>query len=185
MRALKSIRSGTAALPALILALALIAPAALQAQSELEGNWQLETSTILSGETTPCLYQGQLPLTQNESNWSGPTELFLVSGPAACPAEMTGDLTGNINQDGDQFFIDGFVDGTDPTGDATFTGVITANPGGGGTFAVQEGPFADEEGSWAAQLLHSPMEIPDLGPLGLVLLTALLLGAGAWVLARS
>lgn len=179
------IRSRTIAISVLVLALALVVPAAVQAQSELEGTWQLQVSTTLSGEETPCLYQGQLPLTQNESNWSGPTELFLVSGPAACPAEMTGDLTGNINQDGDQFFIDGFVDGADPTGSATFTGVVTANPGGGGTFAVTQGSFDGEEGSWAAELGHSIAEIPNLGPLGLLVLTALLLAAGAWILARS
>ena len=182
---MRATRAPRIAIPALLLALALVAPAAIRAQSELEGTWELQAETTLSGEETPCLYQGQLPLTQNENDWSGPAELFLLSGPAACPAEMTGDLTGNITQDGNDFFIDGFVDGTAPQGAATFTGVLSANPGGGGTFAVTDGPFQDEEGVWAAELLESILEIPHLGPLGLTVLTALLLGAGAWILARS
>lgn len=180
MRAIRA-----SAIAALILALALVAPAAVRAQEELEGTWQLQVQTILSGEETPCLYQGQLPLTQNESDWSGPAELFLVSGPAACPAEMTGELTGNISQDGEDFFIDGFVDGSAPDGAASFTGVLSPNPGGGGTFAVTQGPFQDEEGTWAAELLQSVLEIPHLGPLGLVVLTGLLLAGGAWILSRS
>lgn len=183
MNALNAIRATTVA--TLALALALLAPAAAQAQEELEGTWQLQVETTLDGEETPCLYQGQLPLTQNETNWSGPTELLLVSGPAACEGELNGELTGNIEQDGDKFFIDGSVEGTDPTGDATFTGVISDNPGGGGTFAVTQGDFLGEDGTWTAELLQSVLEIPNLGTLGLVVLTALLLAAGAWILARS
>lgn len=185
MNALRARRAGTIAIPAVILVVALVAPTAVRAQDELEGTWQLQVETTLSGEGTPCLYQGQLPLTQNENDWSGPAELFLVSGPGACPAEMTGALTGNITQDGDQFFIDGFVDGADPSGSASFTGVISDNPGGAGTFAVDGGPFEGEDGAWAAELLQSILEIPNLGPLGLVVLTVLLLAAGAWILARS
>lgn len=166
-----------------VFALILVAPVAAQ---DFSGNWDLQTETTLDGEETPCVYQGTVPVDAVEGEWSGPAELFLISGPAACPAEMTGDMVGFVNQDGEQFFITGSISGSDPTGNATFDGVISPNPGGSGTFGVDEGPFAGANGIWVAELLaQSVLEIPVLGPFGLAALTALLLISGGWILARS
>lgn len=177
----------TATITIAALALILVAPVAAQ---NFSGNWQLQTETTLDGEETPCVYQGTVPVDAVEGEWNGPAELSLVSGPAACPAEMIGDMTGFIEQDGGVSFITGFIDGADPSGFATFDGVISPNPGGSGTFAVNEGqdggPFAGESGIWAAELLaQSVLEIPVLGSFGLAALTALLLISGGWILARS
>jgi hypothetical protein len=135
----------------------------------------------------PCLYSGTVVLTQVGDQVSGPAELFLISGPASCPAEMSGMLTGTLSA-GDvmgSMLISGMIDGADPSGVTTFSGTLSPNPGGSGDFAVTQGDFIGTGGTWLAVLQQSILEIPGLGPLGLGLLTVLLLAAGAWILARS
>ncbi|MFP3941378.1 MAG: hypothetical protein ACLF0P_13855 [Thermoanaerobaculia bacterium] len=167
-----------------VLAAALATPAA--AQIDLTGTWNLEMTTTLPGEETPCLYQGTVQATQaTDDSWNGPVELSLVSGPQACPAEMLGDGTGFVEQGEDEAFITGTIDGGEEFGLATFDGTILPNPGGGGDFSVDEGEFADEEGTWSMELLQSVLEIPAATPVGLAVLTFLLLGAGGWVLSRQ
>lgn len=169
---------------AAVLSFAAATPAALQAQIDLTGTWMLELTVLLDGEGEPCRYSGTVVASQDEASWTGPAELVLVSGPAECPAEMIGDLTGSLNEDGGVIFITGFVDGGDPSGVATFDGTISPNPGGTGTMIVTQGPFVETEGEWIAILQQSVLEIPGLTPVGLTLLTLLLLAGGAWLLAR-
>lgn len=188
-----------------VLTLAVAAPAALQAQIlDLTGTWNLEleaTPPVVIPEAAarqagpvlqpegvlvePCLYSGTVVASQEGSQWTGPAELSLVSGPAECPAEMTGDLTGELSEDGGVIFITGFIDGGDPSGQATFDGTVSPNPGGSGTMTVNQGDFQDTEGEWVAVLQQSVLEIPELTPLGMAVLTLLLLAAGAWVLSRQ
>lgn len=152
---------------------------------DISGTWNLQTTVLLEGEEQPCVYVGTVEASQVDSVWQGPAELGLVTGPAACPAEMIGDLTGELSTEGGVTTITGFIDGGDPTGNANFSGTLTPNPGGSGTFAVDQGPFEGEEGDWLAQLQQSLLEIPGLTPAGLTLLTLLLLAGGAWLLSRQ
>lgn len=192
---------------AAVTAIALAAPAAVDAQIlDLTGTWTLELEAVPNEEEVvpesaahqagpvlepkgvaiePCIYSGTVVATQDGANWTGPAELSLVSGPAECPAEMIGDLTGTLTEDGGTILITGFIDGGDPTGLATFDGTISPNPGGGGTMVVNQGPFAGTVGNWAAVLQQSVLEIPELTPAGLAVLTLLLLAAGAWLLGRQ
>lgn len=167
---------------AVVLAAALATPAA--AQIDLTGTWNLEVTTTLEGEETPCVYQGTVQATQDGEVWTGPATLGLVSGPTQCPGEMLGDLTGFVTQGETQATITGTIDGGQ-LGLADFSGTISPNPGGDGTMSVSEGPFAGSSGTWLAELQQSVLEIPNLTPLGLGLLTLLLLGAGGWVLSRQ
>lgn len=196
------------ALTALIAAaVAVGAPAALDAQIlDLTGTWNLEVEAHLPQEDPPppelagasakpapkggvaapdCVYSGSVAASQTGSQWTGPAELTLVSGEAECPAEMIGDLTGTLSEEGETIFIDGFIDGGNPGGNATFSGTISPNPGGSGTMVVDEGTFAGSSGDWSAVLLQSVLEIPELTPAGLAVLTLLLLAAGAWLLGRQ
>ena len=181
---------------------ALAAPAAVDAQIlDLTGTWNLELEAIPNeGELAPeagpvlrpegvaiqpCLYSGTVVASQAGSQWTGPAELGLISGPAECPAEMIGDLTGTLSEDGGTIFITGFVDGASPSGNASFSGAISPNPGGGGTMVVNQGPFTGSVGNWSAVLQQSLLEIPELTPAGLAILTLLLLASGAWLLGRQ
>ncbi|HSL82320.1 MAG TPA: hypothetical protein VLF66_06055 [Thermoanaerobaculia bacterium] len=190
---------------AAVAVVALAGPAALQAQIlDLTGTWNLELEAVPNGLTPeaaarqggpvlqpegvviqPCLYSGTVVASQAGSQWTGPAELGLVSGPADCPAEMNGDLTGELSEDGGVIFITGFIDGGNPSGQATFDGTISPNPGGSGTMIVSQGDFQDTEGDWVAVLQQSVLEIPELTPAGLAVLTLLLLAAGAWLLGRQ
>ena len=152
---------------------------------DISGTWNLQMTTLLEGDEQPCVYQGTVQAAQTDSVWQGPAELGLVTGPPACPAEMIGDLTGNLTTEGGVTTITGFIDGGDPSGTADFSGVISPNPGGAGTFAVGEGPFAGEDGDWLAELRQSVLEIPALTPAGLAALTLVLLAGGAWLLSRQ
>lgn len=189
-----------------VLTLAVAAPAAVQAQIlDLTGTWTLELEAApVEGEVVPvaaarqagpvlqpkgvavepCVYSGTVVATQDGAQWTGPAELSLVSGPVECPAEMLGDLTGELSEDGGVIFITGVIDGGQ-LGHATFDGTVSPNPGGSGIMAVDEGPFAGTDGTWIAQLQHSVEEIPELTPVGLGVLTLLLLAAGAWMLSRQ
>jgi hypothetical protein len=192
---------------ALTAAVAVGAPAALEAQIlDLTGTWNLELEANLPGEEPPppelaagsselapkggvaapdCVYSGTVVASQSGADWTGPAELTLVSGEAGCPAEMIGDLTGTLSEVGGTIFIDGFIDGGDPAGNATFFGTISPNPGGSGTMTVNQGSFDGAGGSWAAVLQQSALEIPELTPAGLAVLTLLLLAGGAWLLGRQ
>lgn len=168
-----------------VLAAALATPAA--AQIDLTGTWNLEVTTTVEEEgeeDVTCLYQGTVQATQDGEVWTGPATLGLVSGSPPCPGEMLGDLTGFVEQGENQAFITGTIDGGQ-LGLADFSGTISPNPGGDGTMAVSEGPFAGSSGTWLAELQQSVLEIPNLTPLGLGLLTLLLLAAGGWVLSRQ
>lgn len=188
-----------------VLTLAVAAPAALQAQIlDLTGTWNLEleafpTTVIPEAaarqagpalqpkgiEVDPCVYSGTVVASQSGGDWTGPAELSLLSGPPVCPAEMFGDLTGTLSEDGGVIFITGFIDGGDPSGNAIFDGTISPNPGGSGTMAVNQGSFDGTDGTWLAELQQSVLEIPELTPVGMAVLTLLLLAAGAWLLSRQ
>jgi hypothetical protein len=182
-----------------LFALVLGASAQVQAQVDFSGTWRLDVEAnepvamgtsapaLAPKQGAPCLYSGTVVLTQVGDQVSGPAELFLISGPASCPAEMSGMLTGTLSA-GDvmgSMLISGMIDGADPSGVTTFSGTLSPNPGGSGDFAVTQGDFIGTGGTWLAVLQQSILEIPGLGPLGLGLLTVLLLAAGAWILARS
>jgi hypothetical protein len=203
MQALRSFALPAAA----IFFVGLAAPAALPAQIlDLTGTWNLELEANLPGEVPPppelaagsatlapkggvpgpdCFYSGTVVASQDGDDWTGPAELTLVSGEAGCPAEMIGDLTGTLSEVGGTIFIDGFIDGGNPAGNATFSGTISPNPGGSGTMTVNQGSFDGTGGIWAAVLQQSALEIPELTPAGLAVLTLLLLAAGAWLLGRQ
>ncbi len=190
-----------------VLTLAVAAPAALQAQIlDLTGTWNLELEadpTVvveetaarkagpvlqpkgIEGDPDPCVYSGTVVASQDGNLWTGPAELSLLSGPPVCPAEMIGDLTGELTEDGGVIFITGFIDGGDPSGQATFDGTVSPNPGGSGTMTVNSGEFDGTDGEWSAVLQQSVLEIPELTPVGMAVLTLLLLAAGAWVLSRQ
>lgn len=180
--------------------LAGVAPAQLGAQVDFSGTWRIDlqafepeldpasAAPVLGmKQAAPCVYTGSVELAQAGSEVSGPVEVSLILGPETCPAEMSGSLGGSISS-GDvvgSLMISGMIDGSDPSGVTTFSGTLSPNPGGAGDFAVTQGDFVGTSGSWMARLQQSIFEIPGLGPLGLALLTALLLAAGAWILARS
>lgn len=185
---------------AALLVLGLGATAPGLAQVDFSGNWRLEVEAVQPDlpvpmatlapalapkAMAPCIYSGTVALTQDGGSVTGPAELFLLSGPESCPAEMSGFLTGAISGDkAGGFLIEGTIEGSDPTGTSSFSGTISPNPGGSGEFLVTAGDFGDTSGTWSAVLLASVIEVPGLRPLGLALLTALLLGTGAWILAR-
>lgn len=184
---------------AALLALALAASAEAQVAVDFSGTWRLSveaTEPAPAAAVAPslapkqggtCVYSGNVMLTQSGAMVSGPVQLFLVSGPASCPAEMSGNLTGTLSA-GDvmgTFLINGMIDGVDPAGVTSFSGTLSPNPGGTGDLAVTQGMFAGTGGTWMAVLQRSVLQIPGLGPVGLALLTVLLLAAGAWILARS
>lgn len=208
MRAQKALIAPAIAAAILIL----VAPAALDAQlPDFSGTWSLTLEATLPGQqptagqaaeagpglqergvlVEDCIYSGTVNLSQDGNTVSGPVVLGLVSGPDACPGEMTGNLTGTLTG-GDQvgtFQIDGTISRTDdpqdPDGQATFTGTLSPNPGGSGTMNVSSGTFSGSRGSWMAQLQESVLEVPELTPVGMTVLTLLLLAAGAWVLSRQ
>jgi len=178
----------------LVLAVGAAAPAA--GQVDFSGTWRLSieatqppipaATAIAPKLPVPCVYSGTVLLTQSGDQVSGPAELFLVSGVASCPAEMSGALTGVISSDMmGGFVIEGMIDGSSPSGVTSFSGSISPNPGGSGSFVVTQGDFTDVSGTWSAILQLSVLQIPNLGPFGLALLTLLLLGAGAWILSRQ
>lgn len=194
--------SKTTVAAAFVLVLAVAAaPAHAQGLPGFAGTWNLDVEAIEpqvdpasaapilgSKQGEPCLYSGTVTLSQDGAQVAGPAELFLVSGPASCPAEMSGNLTGTITT-GElvgSYLISGMIDGSDPSGVVSFSGSLSPNPGGSGDFAVTQGDFLGTSGSWMAVLQQSIVdEIPVLGRFGLALLTALLLAGGAWILARS
>lgn len=154
---------------------------AVHAQTDLTGSWQLEMSVTLEGEETPCLYQGTAAINQTGSTLTGTAEMSLQSGPASCPSEMVADLTGSADEN-KQLIVVGTLSGQ--LGAVDFSGSISPNPGGSGTFSVTQGPFTGETGTWTAEQLSSILVIPTLTGLGLTALVILLLAGGTFVLYR-
>lgn len=186
-------------LAALVLALAVAVPVHSQGLPDFSGTWNLDVeatqpelnaaSEPLLGTklVAPCVYTGTVELTQDGDQVMGPAQLFLVSGPESCPAEMSGNLTGTIGP-GElvgSYVIAGTIDGADPTGVTSFSGILSPNPGGQGTLAVTQGDFLGTDGTWMAVLQQFGLSIPTLGRWGIAALTVLLLAAGAWILSRS
>lgn len=187
-------------LAALVLALAVAVPVHSQGLPDFSGTWNLDVEATepvvqpMSGapilgskQGAPCVYSGTVELTQDGDQVMGPAQLFLVSGPESCPAEMSGNLTGTIGPGelAGSFMIVGMIDGADPTGVTSFSGTLSPNPGGQGTLAVTQGDFIGTDGTWMAVLQQFGVSIPTLGRWGVAVLTVLLLAAGAWVLSRS
>jgi len=150
------------------------------ALSDLTGNWSLQTTVQLPDEGGTCEYSGQASITQAGGAISGFADLLLVSGPGPCPAEMSANLSG-VLAGSIPYVVNGTLSG--PLGETAFTGSLTPNPGGGGTFDVRQGGFAGSAGTWSAQLLRAA--IPSLAPISLTILTLLLLASGTWILSRQ
>ncbi len=171
------------------------------AQPDVSGTWALQTTAQLSDENEPCLFSGTARVVQVGSRINGPAQLFLDSGPAACPAEMMAQLTGTVGPQG----LSGTLNGGDLFGVASFQGQVNAGgvslqgtiefqrragagpaPGGGATggFSVTSGPFSGGMGTWDAQLTEV-MGIPVLTAAGVAFLTALILLSTIWLLRRT
>jgi len=149
---------------------------------DLSGQWLLSADVLLEGETVPCHFEGLANIMQDGTMLSGNVTLGLITGPAACPPEMSAMLSGGIEL-GTQVLLFGQLGGD--LGTLDFSGQISPNPGGGGDFIVRQGMFAGAMGVWAAQMVESVLQIPTLTAVGLTLLTLLLLGVGTLLLRHS
>lgn len=165
-----------------VLCVASPAPAQTVPIPNLAGQWLLSADVVLEGETVPCHFEGLANVMQDGTLLTGNVTLGLITGPAACPPEMSAQLNGGIEA-GNQIFLFGQLGGD--LGTLDFSGQISPNPGGGGDFNVRQGPFAGAMGVWAAQLIESVLQIPTLTAVGLTLLTLLLLGVGTLLLRHS
>lgn len=163
------------------------------------GTWSLDATVNLPDAGGTCEYSGQATLTETSGVLSGSAELFLQTGPGACPAEMSGDLSGEGSFDGPDFFLGGQITG--PLGTTNFSGqlspeppvvvmgvdaprALNPDPGGAGSFQVTTGDFTGSTGTWLAALLPVSFFSPKLAPAVLTLLLLLLLGSGYWLLVR-
>lgn len=168
-----------------LLALTALVPAIAQAQPapDLSGTWDLETDSSLGGEgTAACSFAGTALISQQGSELSGSSHLSLVSGAAECPGSMQADLTGEVQGSKIQM---GMLLGGGAFGTAMFTGTVGPERGSaGGTFDVQQGPFAGAGGTWSAVLGEPVLAIPSLGRVGIALLVVLLAASAAVVLRR-
>lgn len=176
----------TAAL--LLVSFVAAAPAAtaqMEQLPDLTGTWNMDLEAFLGDANEPCVFEGVADIVDDGGTLSGQVDLVLVSGPDNCPPEMMADLSGG-KQTGeavDSVLVSGMLDGGDMFGTATFSGSISTNPGGQGTFTpTPEGPFAGGSGSWMVQLQQSVLEIPTVSAVGLLLLTVMILAAGTLVL---
>jgi len=191
---------------ALFAASIIIVPAATAfaqaAPPSIAGTWALHAEVTPEGEEVPCIFEGTTTLAQEGTAVNGPATLSLVSGPASCPAELSGTLDGTvgIGRIGETT-VSGTIKGSAPAGDADFSGTFSpvvvsiASPralvamalamqapmSGSGSISVGTGPFAGAGGTWMA----SAPAVPMLNPLGLLLLVALLLLAGYIALRRQ
>ena len=142
---------------------------------DLSGQWTLQATGQLPGEETPCVFQGGGSMTQTGDQVTGQATLMLVSGPAACPAEMMADLSGLV--EGSAFF--GTLDGGEMFGMLQFQGTIGQEETTlVGTYEVEpEGPFSGTTGTWQAMIAQSILAIPTANAATLTLLAALLAAA--------
>lgn len=171
---------------ALFLTAFALAVGVCQAQNSFDpgGTWNLTATVALPNEGGSCQYSGQTDVSHDNGALSGFAELFLDTGDAACPAEMSAELVGQGGFDGPDFFLNGVLLGGD-LGEASFAGQLSPNPGGEGAFNVTSGPSEGSTGSWMAEKLLAPVTaIPNLTPAGLTLLLLLVLGSGYWLLER-
>ncbi|MGD8329488.1 MAG: IPTL-CTERM sorting domain-containing protein [Acidobacteriota bacterium] len=189
----------------LLAVLVTVAPAAVALAQigppSIAGTWTLDANVTIEGEELPCVYNGTTTITQDGSVVSGPANLSLVSGPAACPGELSGTLTGEVGTGNfGEALVSGAIDGGSPAGSADFNGSFSAPmagiagpralvamalamqaQSGNGSLNVVSGPFAGAGGTWMA----SAPAVPTLQPLGLLILVGLLLAAGYIVLRRQ
>jgi hypothetical protein len=173
---------------------------------DIGGTWQITATVYIPDIVDPCVYQGNVPLTEDGGTFSGPADLLLLSGPDSCPGELTGTLTGMLSASTTSVVpeIRGTISGSDPSGEAIFGGnfgvgpvAMSTSPGArpterdrlatkslqaGGGLSVTQGDFAGASGGWSAARLAFALNIPGLTPVGLTLMVVLLLGAGAFVL---
>ncbi len=166
-----------------IVALLVAGVAGAQTVPDLTGTWDLTSQVTIPGEELPCNYSGQAMITQNGTEISGTAQQSFVSGPASCPAEMAASLSGYFDGTRQMVVLNGSLMGGQ-LGTLYFSGDISRDQGGGGSFGVETGPFAGAGGSWSALLRQQLEAIPALTPLGLTLLVVLLLGLGALLLRR-
>jgi len=165
---------------AALLVLSFAAPALSQIP-DYSGTWSLDTTVLLAGEATPCIFTGSVTIQQQGIALSGNAIQILSSGPAACPPFMMAAVSGQIDMMGCVEL--GALSG--PLGSAAFV----ACPGEAkdsleGTFQVESGPFAGGGGDWIAVLGAAAIAVPTLSDVGLVALAVLMLVAGAWVMRR-
>jgi hypothetical protein len=176
--------------------------------ADLTGTWMLEATEqmpnpearsdgnalVLQGE---CAFSGSASVTQDAGGaLSGDATLNLQSGDAECPTSMTASLTGSV--EGSDVTM-GMMVGGGMLGEAIFDGTIggeglKSGPAIAdravtaltvtGNNSVTSGPFTDVSGTFSAVVRQSVVEIPTLGPTGLIALIGLLCAAGALVLAR-
>ena len=176
--------------------------------ADLTGTWTLEATeqmpnpeattdadaVVLQGE---CTFSGSASVSQDAGGaLTGDATLNLVSGDAECPTSMTASLTGSV--EGSDVTM-GMMVGGGMLGEAIFDGTIggeelKSGPAIAekavaaltvtGNNSVTSGPFTGVSGTFTAVVRQSVVEIPTLGRTGLSALIALLIAAGAVVLAR-
>lgn len=179
----------------------------LVAQTGLAGAWSIQMNAYLPDAQVPCVFQGTLDLSTTKSSWTGPMTVSLLSGPAGCPAQMSGIcianldgniVTGTLSSDtfGSATFSGSLVPastagGSGPTAmrgeltaanqKAQATGPLTTGPAG--SLSVTQGGYAGVGGTWSAARL-SIIQIPTLARGGVALLVVLILAAATAILLR-
>lgn len=195
---MKLFRVALSLLAACSLALPIAVAEGQAAIPDVSGAWTLDLSASLPDDEVPCVFTGSAVITQSGDQVTGPADLTLASGPAACPGEMTGTLTGTVflGQLGEPT-VNGVIEGAlgEAAVEGTFTTAMVAAAGllaaalpmqeptsGGGSMSVTTGPFAGTGGTWSAA---AAAPVPTLAPLALTALVLLLLAAGFFVLRRQ
>jgi len=172
----------------IVLAIAVLAPTLAHAGlvppgTDLSGRWILTSSCTLPAEEQACVYEGSGELMQNGGPVNGQVTLFLISGPAGCPAEMMASVMGTLS--GLAFF--GTLDGGMLLGTLDFSGQASADGStlGGDSNSPDGQPFAGTSCTWSAarRQLFDP-SIPTLSGVALALLAVLLLAGGVLMLRR-
>ena len=161
------------------------------AQVDYSGVWDLTTSTYIPDLDTmePCEYTGTALIVQNGDILKGTASLTLVSGPGACPSEMTAEVSGQV--DGEDIEWGLLLD--QQLGEATFytkgsrldaaADGPAADPAPmslAGGFDVTQGPYAGQSGNWTAAfaMVIESTQVPTLAFYGLLLPVAVLLSVG-------
>lgn len=151
------------ALSAAVLLPVTTVPAAAQDTPDLTGTWELDVTIFLPESEEPCVYEGDVSLSDNDGSWIGTPELELVSGPAECPVEMMGDLVGTLAEDAGEFFFHGTITGGQ-LGEASYNGQVFPDSGPDGDFALEvtSGPFQGASGDCLAEHQEPPPPEADL-----------------------
>lgn len=193
----------------LALLAALLGSAAAAQTPDLSGSWSIDATAILAvaeangpRATTDkgtivedCTFEGTASLSQDGTDFSGPAELDLVNGVVGCAGMLNGEVTGTVDpvvvrheaddtpEKGPGTPIAGQIN--DPTlGVTNFSGNVDMNNNSSGSYNVTQGPFSGASGSWSAQPLSAPLEIPTATPGGLASLVVLLTAAALFLLIR-